>query len=1245
MAKKKLTEDEIQWILSVDSSQAQQDIHKLTQESKKLTATNKDLKSKMLDLVAAGKKESAEYKNLDAELKKNNEALNKNKQMISELEKKIGLTGLTMNQLKKRARELQNQLNNTSKATNPAQYNKLEKELIDVRNRMDELKVSGSKTKDALSNMFGSIGKGSAAVLLGNIWTKTVSLIGNAVTKVKQIVAEGDKMAGIAQGVERAFLRIADANTLSILQEATKNTVNNLELMKQTVQAHNFKIPLTELGDLLNFAKVRAQETGESVDYLTKSIITGIGRKSPLIIDNLGISATRLKEEVAKTGDFAKAVGKIVREELAKSGAQIDTSTDKAQQRAVLLENIQLSIGQRVKSSMDSVKNSWGDFLSIVNKWVAIPTVQKLREERSELNVLTHSIVSATGHEETRKLLIEELNRLYPSFLENIKIETLSNEELLTRLRNVNTEYDNKIRKQILQDKQLAPLEERKRKAISREMDAILLLNKAVEESGDRLSDTLKEAIKSGAVTEMSLKEISEGINLYTNGASNAWLSGILPAVKRLKEIPAELEEIDKKAKNVTDQIMAYDKLTKKKDNKEIEESKSLIKLKEEELLVAKNMSETTEEEIRLKNQKVAVIEKEITRLKSLGVTTKAQLSDTKSTIDQQLLMIDSAHNDELLRLRKHKAATNQIEQEYNLQVLDENEKYYQNRLNVFNKFQKKISDPKIQADLTKKISETQIALFETQQKKENEAVNALKTNRDKQLRIEEESFTKQRTALEKALATREITKQQHETVLMTLSAESAENRLKINQQHLDDVNSLELTSGDIKADAIKEANTKVLAADLTAAQERGQQQLALQNLVKDFKGEFNITDAKEDAKLQLQVLEATYQARKEMAEKAGMDITELHAAYELAKTNITFQEEQRRAQILQQYGLLSMQEQYELEQEQLKQQRDQGLLEEEEYQKAKSQIQVDYLKKAFDYYKNLFSGAISALQDAEMANIDTKYDAEIERAQGNAEEVERLENEKEAKKLDVQKKYADINFAIKASEIIANTSVSIMKALADLGPIAGPIAASLMGVTGAAQLVAANAEREKIKNMTAKGSSSSSSGKRVVTGKETGGKIDVVRAQDGKEFSADYDPDKRGYVDKPTVIVGEGPTGRSKEWVASNDALENPTVAPFIQLMNESQEKGNIRTVDMNQIVRQRMAGFASGGAISTPVQSPPLSAQPTGSVAAFSDEDKQILKEFITQIKSGVRAYVLRSEFNKEQELDEKSKSIGGK
>ena len=78
-------------------------------------------------------------------------------------------------------------------------------------------------------------------------------------------------------------------------------------MIKQAVRASNFKVPLNQLATFFEFATKRAAQTGESVDYLVNSIIDGIGRKSTLVMDNLGISATELQAEIKKVGDFGQA--------------------------------------------------------------------------------------------------------------------------------------------------------------------------------------------------------------------------------------------------------------------------------------------------------------------------------------------------------------------------------------------------------------------------------------------------------------------------------------------------------------------------------------------------------------------------------------------------------------------------------------------------------------------------------------------------------------------------------------------------------------------------------------------------------------------------------------------------------------------------------------------------------------------------------------------------------------------------
>ena len=123
---------------------------------------------------------------------------------------------------------------------------------------------------------------------------------------------------------------------MDALKKATAGTVSELDLMKRAVQANNFQIPVKDLAKLFEFATKRAQQTGQSVDYLVDSIVLGIGRKSPLILDNLGISAVMLRQklkgvgvEMTTVGDIAAAVGEIAEEEMLKSGKVIDTNTIK----------------------------------------------------------------------------------------------------------------------------------------------------------------------------------------------------------------------------------------------------------------------------------------------------------------------------------------------------------------------------------------------------------------------------------------------------------------------------------------------------------------------------------------------------------------------------------------------------------------------------------------------------------------------------------------------------------------------------------------------------------------------------------------------------------------------------------------------------------------------------------------------------------------------------------------------------
>lgn len=174
-----------------------------------------------------------------------------------------------------------------------------------------------------------------------------------AAFSVKEIIAFTHKTAELAnkaKGVRDAFNKLGDPTLLNSLRKATSGTVDDLQLMQRAVQANNFKIPLDQLATYLNFATKRARETGMSVDYLVDSIITGLGRQSVMILDNLGISAAEIRDNMKDGSSMAEAVGKIINEQMGGAAVEIDKAATATERLTAAWTNFQLAIGEDTKS-------------------------------------------------------------------------------------------------------------------------------------------------------------------------------------------------------------------------------------------------------------------------------------------------------------------------------------------------------------------------------------------------------------------------------------------------------------------------------------------------------------------------------------------------------------------------------------------------------------------------------------------------------------------------------------------------------------------------------------------------------------------------------------------------------------------------------------------------------------------------------------------------------------------------------
>ena len=204
---------------------------------------------------------------------------------------------------------------------------------------------------------------GMLQVLGGNLMTKGITMaagaLSNLTSEISECVTQGIELAKQGEGIRNAFERLGRGDLLAGLREATHGTVTDLELMKAAVKFDDFKLNLDELGTMLAFAQQKAKDTGQSVDYMVDSIVTGLGRKSLMILDNLGLSANEIKEKMKETGDMTKAVGAIIREQMAKSGEYVETAADRAAQANVSLQNKMEELGRKFAPVEEASTQLW----------------------------------------------------------------------------------------------------------------------------------------------------------------------------------------------------------------------------------------------------------------------------------------------------------------------------------------------------------------------------------------------------------------------------------------------------------------------------------------------------------------------------------------------------------------------------------------------------------------------------------------------------------------------------------------------------------------------------------------------------------------------------------------------------------------------------------------------------------------------------------------------------------------------
>lgn len=349
------------------------------------------------------------------------------------------------------------------------------------------------------------------------------TIAGKAANTMQKIGNAGMRLAGVIQSVQsiaakaREFKEAYEAQieAESKLAQVMRNTMgaraSEIQSIKDLAAAQQ---RMGVIGDEVQLAG--AQELGT---YLSKT--STLKKLMPVMNDMLaqqyGLNASQ--EQAAQ---IASMLGKVMDGQvgaLSRYGYKFTKEQEKIlkfgneEQRAAVLAKV---VGDAVggmnkalsRTSAGKVKqlaNSWGDLKesvgALANKIqvalvpvagnlirklqgiVEVPLPQQIAREKVELNSLVGALIENYDKEDERKRLIEEIQAKYPDFLKNINLEKTTTDELKTALKEVNKEYDKRMRKAAL-ERRLAKYDEKANGA----MDDIVAYQLALDAQQKRRS-------------------------------------------------------------------------------------------------------------------------------------------------------------------------------------------------------------------------------------------------------------------------------------------------------------------------------------------------------------------------------------------------------------------------------------------------------------------------------------------------------------------------------------------------------------------------------------------------------------------------------------------------------------------------------------------------------------------------------------------------------------------------------------
>lgn len=279
-----------------------------------------------------------------------------------------------------------------------------------------------------------------------------------------------------------------------------------------------------------------------------------------------------------------------------------------------------------------------------------------------------------------------------------------------------------------------------------------------------------------------------------------------------------------------------------------------------------------------------------------------------------------------------------------------------------------------------------------------------------------------------------------------------------------------------------------------------------------------------------------------------------------------------------------------------LKEMRDKDLISEQTYHDACKEL----AKKRFDNFQNMAAASFSAVnaimssasqlfqaqQQEEEAKVTAKYDAEIKAAGQNSARGKQLEEQKQKDLAKIKNKYNKKMMAVELAQAVAQTAMNAIMAYGSVLKI--PIVGPALAVAAAAAATAAGMIQ-----------------------------IATIKKQHAAQSEGYYEGGFTGgnRWRRTAGVVHEG------EFVANHEAVRNPNVLPVLQLIDHAQRTNRIARLTAADVSRAIAAPLATSANTAATASVAALQVADGGANGAMNE----VLTRLTEQIDQGIKAVVV--------------------